>query len=256
MPSGYPWRSFLVLYGVGLLGGMAILPMMAALVRARTRDRSLIRKQLVLQFLQNAVVLALSTFFGLKAAVATGLMSGATNGWISITPSLREGLVCLLAGFSAAASVCLLDYFVLLPRLPSLESALRPVTGLRLRDKILAALYGGVAEELIMRLGLFSLLVWLALAVSHRSAASMTILWIVNVIVSAVFAAGHLPAMAALARLTPLITGRVLLLNLPLSLLFGFAYFEFGLGAAILTHTAASLTLQLAGGISRRGATA
>jgi len=253
MPSSVFWRSFGILYGAGLLCGVAILPYIAALLRAKTGNRGLIRKQLSLQYLQNAVILALSIFFGLKAAAATGLARSVTDAWRHGVSGPRVAwLECVLAGTLCAGAICLLDYFVLLPRLSGLQSALKPVTGLKNWVKILAALYGGIAEELIMRLGIFTLLAWLLQSVLHQPAPPLAVLWSVNVAVSALFAAGHLPAMAALAPLTPLVTLRILLLNFPLSLVFGFAYFHFGLEYAILTHAAASLTLQLAGGAANR----
>jgi hypothetical protein len=243
----FPWCSFLVLYGAGLLGGVAILPYMTVFVRAKVSDPRIIRQQLLLQFLQNAIVLGLSIFFGLKGARATGLARSVTDCWREGLPGFwRVGPGCVLIGLLAAGAILLVDYFVLMPRLPSLREALRPLTGTKMSYKILAAIYGGVAEELIMRLGLFTLLVWLAQASLSRTSPSTAILWAVNFTVAVVFAAGHLPAMAALARLTPLITARVLLLNFPLSLLFGYVYFTFGLEAAIVIHAVTSLTIQLA----------
>ena len=247
IPAAFPWGSFAVLYAVGLLGGIAILPFLAALIRARTGETSIIRRQLGLQYLQNAIVLACSISLGLKAAVATGLARSVTEGWAhGIAGGGRRLMGCALAGMLSAFIVCLIDYLILLPRLSTLRESLRPITGLPVRDKLLAALYGGIAEELIMRLGLFSLLAWATQSLVHGGTPSLVGLWSVNIAVSLLFAAGHLPAMAALAPLTTHSTARVLILNFPLSLLFGYYYFTLGLEAAMLTHVAASVTLQLA----------
>jgi membrane protease YdiL (CAAX protease family) len=114
------------------------------------------------------------------------------------------------------------------------------------RYKVLAAIYGGIAEELIMRLGVFSLLLWLWKLLFEGDTNSLRVLWSVNLVTSLLFAAGHLPATAALLPLTRPIVLRTLLMNVPVSLAFGFAYFTWGLEASMLAHTCASLVLQLA----------
>ena len=238
----YPWRTFFVLYAAGLIGAMAVIPYSAALIRPKLEGRRLtVRTALVLQFLQTTVFLGLSVWLGLRAARATGLARDVTGPW-----QLTGGvLVAAVIGLIAAVIVCIVDALLLLPRVPELREASRPLLALPLGKRMLAAIYGAFAEELIMRLGIFSLLVWAAQSLA--GVATLAVLWTVNVIVSLLFGASHLPAAAALVRLRPMMVVRTLTINGALSLAFGFAYFRFGLLAAISSHLAADIVLQLAG---------
>jgi len=243
----FPWVSFWVLYGAGLLCGLAILPFLAGLARVRGDADMPVRRQLVLQYIQAAIVIACSVYFGLKAAAATGLARSVTEGWRDGVPALDGGaLLFLFAGVLGAGLVCVVDHVAFLRRSKELRESLAAVTNLPLPVKLLAAVYGGIAEELIMRLGLFSLFAWAIQAMQGGETLSVASLWSVNIVISLLFVAGHLPAMAAVAPLTMQNGVRVLILNFPLSLLFGYCYYAFGLEAAMLTHMAASMTLQLA----------
>jgi hypothetical protein len=242
------WRAFFVLYAVGLIGGFAVMPYTATLIRPKLEGRRLtVRTALALQFLQTAVFLGLAILLGLRAALATGLASDVTRRTMA---SPREYLVALLLGAGAAIIVCVVDALVFLPHVPSLREASRPLLALPLWQRMLAAIYGGFTEELIMRLGIFSLLAWAARAVS--GALTPSVLWIVNVLVALLFGAAHLPAAAALVGLTSGMIGRTLFINGVVSLTFGYVFIRYGLGAAILSHLAADVILQLAGELGAR----
>jgi membrane protease YdiL (CAAX protease family) len=53
---------------------------------------------------------------------------------------------------------------------------------------------------------------------------------------AALFAAGHLPALAAVADPTPLLVARTLLLNTMAGVIFGYAFLRHSLEGAILAH--------------------
>lgn len=101
-----------------------------------------------------------------------------------------------------------------------------------------AVVYGGVIEEVMLRLFLLSGIAFVLhrLFGKGREKPSTGILVTANIISALLFAAGHLPATAVLMGLTPMILVRCFLLNGGIGLLFGWLYRKYGLRYAMLAH--------------------
>ena len=102
-----------------------------------------------------------------------------------------------------------------------------------------SVLYGGVVEELMLRLFFMSLLAWLIWKIFFRreEKVPVKVLVMANVVAALLFAAGHLPATLVLfGELTPMILIRCFLLNGSFGLLFGFLYRKFGIQYAMVSH--------------------
>lgn len=101
-----------------------------------------------------------------------------------------------------------------------------------------AVLYGGVIEEVMLRLFMMSLVAFLLhkLFGRKREKPSTSILVAANVIAALLFAAGHLPATSMLMGLTPMIIFRCFLLNGGFGLMFGWLYRKYGLRYAMIAH--------------------
>lgn len=101
-----------------------------------------------------------------------------------------------------------------------------------------SVLYGGVIEEVMLRLFMMSLIAFLLHKLFGKKAEYPTtgILIVANVIAAILFAAGHLPATAQLIGITPMILLRCFLLNGGFGLLFGYLYRKYGLRYAMLAH--------------------
>lgn len=101
-----------------------------------------------------------------------------------------------------------------------------------------SVLYGGVIEEVMLRLFTMSLIALLLhkLLGKKNEKPTVGILIASNVIAALLFAAGHLPTTAMLMGITPMILFRCFLLNGGFGLLFGFLYRKYGLRYAMLAH--------------------
>ena len=101
-----------------------------------------------------------------------------------------------------------------------------------------AVLYGGVIEEVMLRLFMMSLIAFVLhkLFGKNREMPATGILIASNVIAALLFAAGHLPATAAMMGITPMILFRCFLLNGGFGLLFGYLYRKYGLRYAMIAH--------------------
>ena len=103
---------------------------------------------------------------------------------------------------------------------------------------VAAALYGGVIEEVMLRLFLMSLVAFVLhkLFWRKRKQTPVAALIVANILSALLFAAGHLPATATLMGLTPMLIFRCFLLNGGIGLLFGWLYRKYGLRYAMIAH--------------------
>ena len=104
-------------------------------------------------------------------------------------------------------------------------------------------LVGGIIEEIIMRLFLMSLFVWIISKIFYKNKKEIPVkVYIISNIISALlFAAGHIPSTMTMTTLTSIIVFRCFLLNSGLGLGFGYLYRKYGIGYAMITHGFAHL---------------
>ena len=112
---------------------------------------------------------------------------------------------------------------------------------------IAAVIYGGVIEEVMLRLFWMTMVVFVLWKVFDRKneRPSTAILITANVIAAHLFAAGHLPATATMIGLSPMIVFRCFLLNGGLGLLFGWLYRKYGLGYSMIAHGGCHIVSKL-----------
>ena len=114
-----------------------------------------------------------------------------------------------------------------------------PASGLPLAARVL---YGGITEELLLRWGLMSLLLWLAWRLIQRGEGvpRAALAWLAIVLSALLFALGHLPAASLqVAALTPAIVSYIVIANSAFGLVFGFLFWRYGLEAAMIAHAGA-----------------
>ena len=111
-------------------------------------------------------------------------------------------------------------------------------------EGLLASFYGGIAEELQLRLFLMTLLVWmLTFAGRHRPRAPL--FWMAIVIAAIAFGAGHLPAAEKIWGLDAIVVVRTVLLNAIGGVVFGWLYWKRGIEMAMLGHFSADIVLHV-----------
>jgi membrane protease YdiL (CAAX protease family) len=114
----------------------------------------------------------------------------------------------------------------------------------------MASLYGGITEELMLRLFVFSSLAWLLTRLVRATVPLSNIdLWSVNIITAVLFGLAHLPATRVVMGLSRFVVVRALVLNGIPGLIFGWLYWRFGLEAAIISHFCSDIVIQLVGSI-------
>ena len=148
--------------------------------------------------------------------------------------SLAGGLLLILPDilFFGRYSQAIMDSYAVKPTIPYM---------------LAAVLYGGVIEEVMLRLFMMSLIVFLLHKLFGKRQVKPTtgILIAANVIAALLFAAGHLPATAQLMGITPMILLRCFLLNGGFGLMFGYLYRKHGLRYAMLAHAGCHVVSKL-----------
>ena len=260
-PSTFPWRLFWLLLVGGLTGVVAALPMMFDMVdrfvpayEMQEAEANLplpIPLLVLAALLQNGIVFGGAVALGLVLSerIGTGvpllaakLKGDPVAGWQRLLS--RGAVVGLFLGVVLAVA----DTLAFLPQVPA---ALREFSeSIPVWKRLLAGLlYGGITEEILMRLFLFSLMAWLIGLVWRNQAGRPApgAFWLANVVVAVLFALGHLPATQAIAPLTPAVVARSLFLNGVASLTFGYLFWRRGLESAMVAHACAHIGLQLLG---------
>ena len=234
----------LILWLAGVASAVLVLPY--ALTLQRTQLESLpvpLPLLLIASVLQSALLLAVAVFLGLRAADAVGLRTPLTNA-IAARTRVREAfqelrpLSAALIGAAAGLSILALEMLVFRPLIPEFTAA-AGTAGLSRLEGFLASFYGGIGEEILTRLFLVSVIAWI-----FRGKA----IWLAIVIAALLFAAGHLPAAAGLAPLTPALITRTIVLNSLAGIAFGWLYWRRGLEAAMLAHFSADIVLHVIAG--------
>lgn len=169
--------------------------------------------------------------------------------WKELVFEKKSTLESVFAGLTGGAAIMLLDVFVFSAGTDkeainkSLEMSLTP-------NSIIASFtYGGVIEEIMMRLCLMSLLAWVIwrLFFKGNDTVPTGVLIASNIVVAILFAAGHLPATAVSIGLTPMIVLRCFVLNGSMGIVFGRAYRKHGIHQAVLAHIFAHVGMKLLG---------
>ena len=257
----FNWRLFFILLVGATLGLVAVVPYSLALqsdvALAGVAEQAgmplwlLIAVQLAPQAILFGVViwvgLLLARSVGLGLPLLEDLLSGKEIGG-----ALRRIVpISVILGVILGLLIIALDSYVFQPALLAQmgESALAGDTAVRVAawKGLLASFYGGIDEEILLRLFLMSLFVWLGRFV-HRSAdgsPSLAVLWIANILAAVIFGLGHLPATAAMVPLTPLVVTRAIVLNGVGGIGFGYLYMKHGLEAAMISHFSADIILHV-----------
>ena len=96
-------------------------------------------------------------------------------------------------------------------------------------------LYGGITEELLLRFGVMTLIIWIIAKLTKRL--DNTAYWAAIVLSTVLFAVGHFPlAFSALSEPSALLLSYILIGNTVAGLVFGWLYWKKGLEAAIIAH--------------------
>ncbi len=243
-------RRFVPVWLAGLVGVLGLLTQAppASLIEASPALRELPEGVLRALLLVNpAVLVTIAALAGAVFAPRVGLRSA-----LAAAPAARlDAPTAVVTGLVAALVLVGIDT-LLADRLgPAWAQVLAQSRAQPwLPQLALGLLYGGLAEEVLLRWGLMSLLVWAASRLVQRSGDAAdrprdAAVWFGVVASAAVFAVGHLPALGQSVELTGPIVARTLGLNVLAGLAYGWLFWRRSLESAMLAHATTHVGLAL-----------
>lgn len=240
-------RRFWPLVALGFAGvaslPLAMLPALRILVRNGYAAGMSLGALAALSLIQPALLVIAGAAVG--AAVAPGLGFTSHAAGVNVRGTFAKELpLAIASGVAIGIVIAVLD-FVLFQ-----QAALqRPASTRAIADGLVGGvLYGGLAEEIMMRWGLMSFVAWVGMRLLARNASTLpaSIGVAAIVVVALLFAAGHLPAAAMTAPLTSGVVARTLLLNAVAGLLFGWLFWRRSLESAMVAHASVHVVFAVA----------
>lgn len=234
------WRLAFLVFLIAIPGPVAIswlaLPILIDIesqaVPLQTLQIATALQSIVLVALASGVGALLSGKVGLRAPVLSALARRG-NLLSALTPQLMPGVVGGLLG--AAVIIAFYEFS------PKELAALRETELIPLAARVL---YGGVTEEVLIRWGLMTTLVWVAWCVLQRGkgAPSGTVVWLGIGVSALLFGISHVPYVVAGMGGVPLtIVAYITFGNALFGLVAGHLFWRYGLEAAITAHVLAHI---------------
>lgn len=242
------WRPFFLYLGLVLLGILSLYPFQVAALKNLASEGAL---DLPLSAEWLGLIGLLQTFLLAGVALLAGHFLAGKVGLKSLlyarfhqAESLTgrgQGRAFLLAGGLGLGMGILFAGFDLWARqwLPFLSDIQPSFASLAM-----GILYGGIVEEVLMRWGLMTLLVYLFTRKGTRRNPAAYVAAIL--LVALLFALGHYNATTTLTEMTPLVWFRMLFLNGAGGVMFGWLYWKYHLESAIFAHMSTHVGMFLA----------
>lgn len=256
MISNVKIRLFLILFFGGFAGIASFLlidfsGLIELLPRSARADVPEITPAIkLLSLVQPAVLLVAAVLIGIALAPTVGLSAPAAESIAAggrVLPALRPQVVPGMLGSIIGALTILLTAAAFKPFL-TVETVQRISSFQQLMPLGMRVLYGGITEELLLRWGFMTLLVWIAWRLFQKRAVRPTTGTFVFAIVlsSLIFAVGHLPVAVMLGETSLPVILFVIIANSAFGFVAGYLYWKWGLESAIIAHMLGHVVLATA----------
>ncbi len=238
------WKTLLFFAIIGLIGGFFVgiyqLDSFPKELQQQVYDQGVTKTTLgLVSAVQSAGIGIVLGALGILLGKQTGLWKDEKSLTkkpliLSLAVGIVGGMIMILSDllFFGNYSQAIIDSYSVKPTIPYL---------------IAMVTYGGVIEEVMLRLFFMSLIAFILHKIfgKNNDKPTTTIFVISNFIAALLFAAGHLPINSILFGLTPMIVFRCFLLNGGLALLFGHLYQKYGLRYAMISHGGCHIVSKL-----------
>jgi hypothetical protein len=250
----FPWRVFWLLLFASLAGAAAAIPLaleiFRSLIQSAPQPTGPLPLLVVVGVAQNLVLFGLLIGVGLLLARKLGLGASLLESClyheaspVRLRDSLKYGALIGIA-VGIVLLVIIIPAASHLPGLPFVSASRA-----RVWKRVLVCFYGGIDEEILMRLFLLTLLAWVGSKVFQRQKAGLSprTFWVSNITVAILFGLGHLPGAALVMHITPTVVALALALNGIAAVPFGYLYWKRGLESAMIAHFCADFVIYVVG---------
>jgi membrane protease YdiL (CAAX protease family) len=239
------WKLFIVLLIASLITTLMVLPYTLAISPGLAEIFTPF--VLIAQLIQTLVIFSIAIFIGLSLYKRVGFNLPILEGWLEgkeVGNYLKSVLgISIGLGVLSGVLIILLS-FLFTPVSSIFQNAEISVP---IWKGFLASFYGGIGEEILLRLFLMTLVVWIIFKIK-KTADGKPIdigIWLAIIISAVIFGLGHLPITGTITSITPLIVVRAVLLNGVGGIIFGWLYWKKGLESAMIGHFSADIVLHV-----------
>lgn len=242
-------KLFLILLSSSIVANIAVLPYAFSLGIVRVPELPVsLPVAVLIQIVQATIFCALAIFFGLFLGKKVGLGVPFIESWlmgekatVRFWPIVK---IATILGIVIGSAIFILDRFIF-------SFFVEPITAFQeappIWTRLLACLYGGVAEEIAMRLFLTTLVVWITYKIRRTKDNLPTSIgiWLAIILVSVLFGLCHLPMTTRFTEISTIVVVRAIILNGIAGVTFGWLYWRKGLEAAMISHFITDIVLHV-----------
>lgn len=247
----------LILAFLGFISGLAMVPyQLEALQASNLKQYETLMRTIpsfgvlmIVSGLQVAVISFILGIIGIKLARKVNLKLDLFDLIVKNKRDIeisKKGLAqALMIAFVVAFIIVGSDKFIFNNLIPQLASN---VPSTSIKAIIGGVFYGGIIEEVLIRLFLMSLTVWILSKVAARKKEAIPVwVYVISILfTSVIFGMGHLPFAASIfGELTTVLLVRIILLNSIGGIGFGYLYWKKGLEYSMVAHMFAHIFMQL-----------
>ncbi|OPX60262.1 MAG: CAAX amino terminal protease self- immunity [Methanobacterium sp. PtaB.Bin024] len=245
------WKLYIILLIASIFGTIAVLPYTLTLQGGLLQNSPVpLYVILAAQIIQSMILFAVVIFIGLYLAKKVGLGLPILEGWLEgrEVKSYLKSLLGISVGLGILASILIIgiDFLFSFAGLTSSNIVLAQITPPAWQG-FLSSFYGGINEEILLRLFLMTLIAWIIFKIKKTEDGKPTSIgmWLAIILAAVIFGIGHLPTAMAITTLTPLMVIKVILLNAVGGIIFGWLYWKKGLESAMISHFSADIVLHV-----------
>jgi len=231
------WRIFFLLLILSLLSVICVLPYVLTVQSDVIKQIQIPIEQLLLvQIVQTIILFSIAIFFGLfltkKINFQLPLIETILEkkGYKKILKTILWQSIFL--GILTAVIIYLTDY--LFSHFGAGISTHQPIAPIW--QTLLASFYGGITEEILMRLFVMTFFIWIGMKIFGQNKPSRTGIIVSIILASVIFGLGHLPITASVTKIDPLVLSRAVVLNGIGGIVFGWLFWKKGLESAMIAH--------------------
>jgi membrane protease YdiL (CAAX protease family) len=240
MKKSINWKLFFVLLALCVVATFLVLPYTIAL----SPNLASVFTPIVIgaQVIQAALIFSVSIFLGLFLSKKVGFGMPVLEGKKPV--SYLGSVLKLSIGMGVLSGILIILFSFLFSSLSM--SFLKAEVGVATWKGFLASFYGGFAEEIVFRLFLMTLFVWITTKfIRTRDGRPTSVgIWISIVLSTVIFGLGHLGITSSLTTITIPVILRAVLLN-GVSVIFGWLYWKKGLESAMIAHFSADIVVHV-----------
>lgn len=242
------WKVYFVLLFSSICSIIAILPYVTTIQAEILKNIPMsLPVVLLISVVQSTMLFAILIFIGLKISTKLGLKIPILESYIAkkkSTVDVKQIIkLSVLLGVLSGIAIIVLDIVFTKLGVNLMGQAPTPIW-----QGFLASFYGGIAEEILLRLFFMSFIVWLMSKLTKSKSKVIennVLMWSSISIAAIIFGIGHLPITSTLTTITPLVIIRAILLNGIGGVVFGWLYWEKGLESAMIAHFSADIIIHV-----------